>query len=245
MNKKRRVTVDDEDEGEGGKEGEESSSSSGFISSDDDDDDPVDKDHEESNRASTTKADATSATTTTKQQPQKKKSRKSTAKVLTAGLAPGDEPLLSLVTTRDSASTWDPAVVEKMAITKVLLHQGVNGHKVHATADALAVFQAGLDTFTAKILGNSLFLLHRLEEHKVLTSPVTGGPYIKGEQKKAPHPDDIPEGGEKNTTIYPRHMSTALKSDPWVVSIIGARTAIPGDVYHPSITIAPPKRKSD
>lgn len=215
------VTVDDE----GSVSGESSNSSS---SSSDAEEDPVE----------------TPAAPKKKQQqaPKAKKVRKSVTKTLSASLPEGEEPLLSLVTPRDSASMWEPGAIERLAITKVLLRSGVGGRKIHTTADSLAVFQAAIDVFTSKTLGNALFYIHRLNEHGLKTSPITGGPYIEGEQKKAPNPKYIPADHGKYPAIHPRHMSTALKCDPWASAIVGARTALPDDVYHPSVTIAPPKR---
>lgn len=230
--KKKRGTVTLDDEG-----GDESSSSSSSNSSsgNDDDDDSSGGD-----------AAGNEAQIVAPKKQSTKKARKSVSKTLVAGLPEGEEPLLSLVTPRDSAAAWEARAVERLTVTKILLRSGVDGRKLHTTADSLAIFQAAVDAFTAKALGNSLLYIHRLEQHSVLTSPITGGPYIEGEQKKAPNPKDIPVDHGKHPAIYQRHISTAIKCDPWISAIVGARTAVPGDVYHPSITIAPPKRgKSD
>lgn len=148
-------------------------------------------------------------------------------------------PMLSIKHPNREGSLWSKETLGMFPVGAVLGEIG-SGGKVEMTADALAILQSSVDVLTDKALSESLLFVKLLQDRNVMTAPATGGPYIKGEKNKAPRDG---EKLEKPLTIYPRHLATVIRSDPWLASVTGERLSMPSDVCIPSITLAAPKAK--
>ena len=148
-------------------------------------------------------------------------------------------PMLSIKHPNREGSLWSKETLGMFPVGAVLGEIG-SGGKVEMTGDALAILQSSVDVLTDKALSESLLYIKLLQDRNVMTAPATGGPYIKGEKNKAPRDG---EKLEKPYTIYPRHLATVIRSDPWLASVTGERLSMPSDVCIPSITLAAPKAK--
>jgi hypothetical protein len=147
--------------------------------------------------------------------------------------------MLSIKHPNREGSLWPKEVLDRFPVGAVLGELGVGG-KVEMTGEALAILQVSMDTLTDKALSEALLFIKLLQDRGVMTAPSTGGPYIKGEKKKAPREGEKPA---KPLTIYPRHLDTAIASDPWLASVIGERIGTPSGVCIPSVTLAGPKSR--